>query len=80
MKTSLIKLPVLLFSALLLFGCQGAPLSQGASSAADEGMSEERLARIDSMLTEAIEKDPGRRGPCSQERQDRLPQGFWNGG
>jgi len=57
MKTSLIKLPVLLFAALVLFGCQGAPLSQGESSAADEGMSEERLARIDSMLTEAIEKE-----------------------
>jgi CubicO group peptidase (beta-lactamase class C family) len=56
MKTSLIKLPVFLFSAILLFGCQGAPVSQGESSAADAGMSEERLSRIDSMLTEAIEK------------------------
>jgi len=57
MKTSLIKLTVLLFSALLLFGCQSAPVSQGTSAAADEGMSEERLNRIDSVLTEAIDKD-----------------------
>jgi CubicO group peptidase (beta-lactamase class C family) len=56
MKTSLIKFPVFLFSAILLFGCQGASVSQGESSAADAGMSEERLSRIDSMLTEAIEK------------------------
>jgi len=57
MKISLIKLPVFLFSALLLFGCQGVPVSQVESSAADEGMSEERLNRIDSMLTEAIDND-----------------------
>ena len=57
MKTSLIKFPVFLFSAILLFGCQGAPVSQGESSAADAGMSEERLARIDAMLYEAIADD-----------------------
>jgi CubicO group peptidase (beta-lactamase class C family) len=57
MKTTLTRLPVFLISVLLLFGCQVAPVSQGESSAADEGMSQERLDRIDSMLTEAIEKD-----------------------
>jgi CubicO group peptidase (beta-lactamase class C family) len=67
MKSSLSAFSIFVFSAILLIGCQSAQDSKNRSDAkvssltesfaSEEGMSEERLQRIDAMLKEAIAKD-----------------------